>query len=384
MRNSLLSAVALTALLIGGLAQPALAGDTPSGPTVWYVDDDGLGTAQGCKGSQPIPDTIQDAVNLAAPYDTVKVCPGTYVEQVDVAKEGLRLTATKPWAAVIKMPSDGTGSVVTLRDAGDLYMRWFTVLARASTPCAPPTRLIYVFNAPHARVRANHLDLDGTESLACRYQDGIVLNGSPDSLVLWNRVTDFSSVGIHMQDSAGTLVRGNTVRFLHPTLPCCVYSDSVGILTSSPNVTIRGNLVRGLPTGGNTTPVLQVGINMFGNGDVARRNVVRYANTGIQTINTIGVTIAENRVRGIFGFGISLAVAVDEHVLLNTVRAESIGINVGAGSYGSNIHDNDFRGSSDPDCRDQSTGDGTADTDNTWVDNLGDEDSPDGICSATP
>ncbi len=377
-----LSAVGLVGLLIGVLAQPAMAGVAAT--TVWFVDDDGLAGANGCNGSQTVPSVIQDAVDAAAPYNTIKVCPGTFVGTVDVATEGLRLTATQAWAAIIKAPTDAGGPVVHLHDASYLYLRWFTILARAAEPCAQPSNLIYVNAAPHARVRANHLGLDGPESFDCRYQHGMTIKDSPDSLVLWNRVTDFASVGIIVETSSGTLVRGNTVSFLHAALPSGVYTDSVGILLYGDFVTARGNLVRALPSAGATTPRLQVGINLFGNGDVARRNIVRYTNYGIQTIITSGVSILENKVRHINANGITLSGAIDGVVAMNTVRANSEGIHVNGASYGSNIYANDFRGASDPDCLDESSGDSTAGTDNWWAGNLGDEDSPEGICAPAP
>ncbi|HEV3259557.1 MAG TPA: hypothetical protein VG013_22010, partial [Gemmataceae bacterium] len=59
-------------------------------------------------GSCPNADysTIQSAVTAAGPGDTVKVCPGTYTEQVTVSagKDGLNLESEKPLQAVIQFP----------------------------------------------------------------------------------------------------------------------------------------------------------------------------------------------------------------------------------------------------------------------------------------
>jgi pectin methylesterase-like acyl-CoA thioesterase len=60
-------------------------------------------------GSCPNADysTIQSAVAAAGPRDTVKVCPGTYTEQVTIGagKDGLKLESEKPLQAVVQFRS---------------------------------------------------------------------------------------------------------------------------------------------------------------------------------------------------------------------------------------------------------------------------------------
>ncbi len=375
------AAIVLAAMFAGVGATSVLA----TGPTVWYVDDDGMAGSNGCNGSQSVPSVIQDGVDLASPGDTVKVCPGTYVGTVDVATEGLRLTATEAWAAIIKAPSDVGPALVTLRDASHIDLHWFSIIAGTTAPCATPTSLVSVSNAPDAHVRGNHLGLDGAEATDCRsFVVGINLSNSPSSFVGWNRVTDFSGVGIQEFGSPDTHIRANTVLFLHAALACCAYSDSVGILTAGFATVVRGNVVRALATAGDTTPVLQVGINFFGDNNFAWRNKVRYANFGIQTINTDGVSIKENRLRGIRVYGIVLSGATDAGVWGNYVRAQYEGIHVNSSATLNDIFQNDFRGPSDPDCLDQSSGGGTSGTANSWTDNLGDTASPAGICTPAP
>ena len=50
------------------------------------VDDDGKATASNCAAPNPTFNTIQAAVIAADPGDIVKVCPGTYTENVTVNK----------------------------------------------------------------------------------------------------------------------------------------------------------------------------------------------------------------------------------------------------------------------------------------------------------
>ena len=59
--------------------------------------------------------SIQAAVNAAAPGDTVKVCPGTYTEQVTIGagKNGLKVISDKELQATIKAP-------LVMADPGDI------------------------------------------------------------------------------------------------------------------------------------------------------------------------------------------------------------------------------------------------------------------------
>src|SRR5438552_6993314 len=75
----------------------------PSGTTFW-VDN----TPLNGDCPQATFTTIQAAVNASGPNDTIKVCPGTYTEQVQITghtHDRLRLESLTPLAATIKWPS---------------------------------------------------------------------------------------------------------------------------------------------------------------------------------------------------------------------------------------------------------------------------------------
>src|SRR5580704_11045135 len=89
-----------------------------------------VGTGEGrCAGAEYA--TIQDAVNAANPHDAIRVCPGTYVEQVSVpaGKDGLSLRSTEPLAAVIKAPATmaDPGDLVRISTSHDVTLEGFTV-----------------------------------------------------------------------------------------------------------------------------------------------------------------------------------------------------------------------------------------------------------------
>ncbi len=74
-----------------------------NGAVTFYVDDDGMASASSCDDPDPVPMTIQAAIDLASAGDTINVCPGTYVEELEINKP---LTLLGPNAGV--NPNTGT------------------------------------------------------------------------------------------------------------------------------------------------------------------------------------------------------------------------------------------------------------------------------------
>jgi hypothetical protein len=112
------------------LANVGLMGDfslqsAGEGPNMWIVDDDMLDCPNAAFAS------IQAAVTAAGPGDQVKVCPGTYPEQVVVGpgKDGLTLFSEVPLAAMIQAPLVMTipKSIVLVDQARDVKIRHFTI-----------------------------------------------------------------------------------------------------------------------------------------------------------------------------------------------------------------------------------------------------------------
>jgi Right handed beta helix region len=114
--------VPLSDLAGAGLAG-AQAYSPGDGPNMWIVDDD---HAQ-CPNAQF--SRIQDAVDAASAGDQVKVCPGTYPEQVRITKNDLTLFSQVPLQATIQAPVVMTypNSIVTVSDATGVAIRQFTI-----------------------------------------------------------------------------------------------------------------------------------------------------------------------------------------------------------------------------------------------------------------
>src|SRR5439155_9503300 len=104
--------------------------DPPSSGTTFWVDN----TPFNGDCPQATFTSIQDAVNASGPNDTIKVCPGTYTEQVQIVghtHDGLRLESLTPLAAIIKWPAVDTPLtehvLVHITDADRVSIRGFTL-----------------------------------------------------------------------------------------------------------------------------------------------------------------------------------------------------------------------------------------------------------------
>ena len=83
-------------MLVVCAASPALA------QTTWVVDDDGRATATDCNARAHAFKSVQEAVNAAAPGDTILICPGTYDEQVVVTKSNLTIRGAGAGLTVLR------------------------------------------------------------------------------------------------------------------------------------------------------------------------------------------------------------------------------------------------------------------------------------------
>src|SRR5262245_23478375 len=75
-------------------------------PVAWaatrVVDADGFGTASDCDAASPAFSSIQDAVNAAAPGDTIFICPGSYDEQVVVTTDNITIQGSGAGSTILQ------------------------------------------------------------------------------------------------------------------------------------------------------------------------------------------------------------------------------------------------------------------------------------------
>src|SRR3954447_14756498 len=113
-------------------AGPQASSSSSSG-SMLIVDNDHLN----CPNAQFT--SIQAAVTAATPGAMIKVCAGTYVEQVTIpaGKNGLTLFSVPDLAAVIKAPPAmlPPKAIVRVNGAQDVTLRHFTVTGPGGGPC---------------------------------------------------------------------------------------------------------------------------------------------------------------------------------------------------------------------------------------------------------
>ena len=391
------------ALVPIALALAVLAGGVPASARVWTVGDGGEFP------SCPPPDfsSIQDAIDAAAPNDTIAVCPGGYRENLLFA--GHR----KSHIRIIGDPSDrasvaGDGRRPTIEITGgarDVELSHLTVIDESSGPAIDIggrardvglTRLfVYCTAMGKVGVRVggaataaiDQLNFGGVIDSWCLGIDvggrahadvsgsygsfGVRATGSGTRLrAVGNQLFGAPGAGIPPPNGAvirdgarATLQRNEFQWFLHP-LPWAdeAWKTNSGVI----RVENTSHVVVG---DGSADPT--------GDGNVVRDS----SSDGVVLRNSGHVVVAGNAVSGMFGRG--LAVSADSrhnrfwgnrltgNLLFSTVAPPEQPW---------------FGPEEDYDCRDASTGHGTAGTANTWAGNSSDAGlraaSPPGICAA--
>ena len=407
-------ALSVSVVLIGLLAGPAAAG--PGLPVTRLVDDNGVQCPSAAYTS------IQDAIDDANTGDKVFVCPGTYTEQLTINKS-IIVKAQPMWGAHLNAPAgiaptNGVVAAVAIT-ADNATFRGFRMhidsgpvvpTARPTAISCTPVDVAILVLGNNDAVRHNRINATGSATLsgACGYGYGIAVGRESDPAtanVTFNKIRDFKFGGILIEGAGTTaLVRRNAVQYLHLAesgiTPCiatgCAQINSVngsfaqafGIgvedgadarivrnaIKSGPNAVSGNRIIVG-------TPALGEGISVMNtdSGDTwIKHNAIWRTSVGITTASDVeAVDVFENHVTTSFAWGMILS-GTDAFIYDNVVQHNNLGTLVNGAN--NNLHDNDFRDNDSYDCWDQTSGGGTAGTANTWTNNLGQDDNPDGIC----
>jgi hypothetical protein len=371
---------------IAGLAAAVLMltlAGTASAATL-FVDDDGAD----CGGARFA--TIQAAIDAAAPGDTIRVCRGVYAEQPFIRRDkvGLVVRSLPARAAEIVPPAGGMVLAPVTEDpralalvkirAEDVLFRDFR-LSGPLTPsdlneaCAGPGEKVFagidVLAAPGTRLDGNHLtdmvvdcsSIDGSRPSGV----GVTVRGFGRTVVDRSHITG-STVGILFDDGDGTAQRNVIVGQGRAV--------GAGIRLFVSSAKLQANDISATNAG---VDVFSSFVRVFGNhlhdndlGFDADQQVAGELRANHVVGNTSGIFL-----RGVPQNGVENNLHVRRNrVVLNT----NFGIAVFADRRLSTylLEDNRALDNGLFDCFDETRGDGTAGTANTWRDNVGVKDSP--------
>lgn len=392
------------AVLVGALVAVCGLGVAPAGASTLLVDDDLVQCPTATYTS------IQAAVNVAVPGDTIKVCPGTYTENVMVTKSLTFLGAQAgkdgrsdrnnlAKESILNNPNGGfTGMAVS-----DVTIDGFTIQGQGATS-------------------KSGIDLSTFASGGSGYR---ILNNVIQN---WWRGVGFNSNGTHQtvfqfnfirgrtnrtNDAPAGGIEGNTLAVNNTLIDQNLFNanenSAVVIIEQSSNLTISNNQSVGDDTfvalfnaNGpvrdrivyNTGTGFQGSALFFGGGNdgvVVDHNDLRSGSTrGIRFSLAFGgsastnMLITNNTVIGMAFSGLDAeAGALVNSTIYNNPHFDKngqAGIHLRAGDSRNVIKGNSMRGNGTYDAQHESTGTGTAGTANTWVKNSCATSSPAGLC----
>ncbi len=364
MYKALAFVAALAATLTVGVSS-ALAGTI-------VVDGDGHATPSNCNASSLAYSTIQDAVNFASgPSTTIKVCPGTYTEQVTVSTSGVKLVGVGSQTAVIKAPASMTAPDAIVMFDGAITgasIKNFTVTGPLpdSIFCGSDGWGVKVQGGATATIADNHITQVWSGNTGLR--------GCQQGLAIGVGRTSAGQIG-------HATITGNTIDQYQKG---GIYVDGAGS-----SATIKNNTVLGV---GTTPDIAQNGIQISRNAvatvasntvqDNSYADLNSAASAGILLFEANGATKVQTNNTSGNDVNIWLSDQVGMLVKANSANSGSWGIVADSDALNNRILSNTASGNAQNDCEDDSTGSGTAGTGNTWRGNTGTTADPAGICTA--
>lgn len=292
-------------------------------------------TAAGLAATRKVPEqfaTVQAAVTAANPDDIVSVGAGTYVEQVTINKR-LTLTGRVNQIAIIKAPAVMAGSksiiVVTGGTNAIVTIKGLFIVGPGGAGCDSLHFGIRVQNNAKAIIKNNAIldirdDDNGTIS-GC--QNGVGIQVGLDSEAFTGRATitrntieRFQKNGMTIDNNGSSaIVTGNTVTGIGPT---AIIAQNGIQVSHGAKGTIRNNTIRNMKYTG-PEPTADGGVLAFGPAanTVIKGNTIDQVDVGIFVTPDTGpidnLTIDHNQVTGSTYEGFSLERVTNSDITFN-------------------------------------------------------------------
>ncbi len=317
---------------------------------------------------------IQSAVNAAGAGDTIRVCRGTYEEQVTIpaGKNGLTLHSVSHWHAIIKAPfvMADPKAIVRVTSSQNVTIRGFEISGPGTGGCDSIRYGVRVDGGGGANILTNHIvdirDLPPPPNVSgC--QNGVAV-----------------LVGRNAENTTGSaVIEGNVIERYQKNGPTV---DNAGSFAR-----IAHNVIRGV---GPTTTIAQNGIQVSRGADalVEHNWVADHTYLGAPLFGSTGVLLFQP---GSVRVEHTTSVRSDDNFGLYDTEGANVaydkgeestfydGIFVDSASTNNRITRGHFINNALFDCEDASAGAGTGGTANYWSNNHGETESPpgSGICT---
>jgi parallel beta-helix repeat protein len=381
MSKTKLLTLAIFALLAFG-AQTASA-------KVITVDDDGAD----CRKADF--NNIQAAVTAAAPGDTVKVCAGTYTEQVTIpaGKNGLMLRSHTPLAAVIKAPSvmAEPKAVVRVSGAQDVTVYAFTITGPGGSACDSIRYGVRVDGGGSATVSHNHITQIRDNPLSgCQNGNAIQVGRQSEgqtgtATIIKNKIDFYQKSGVVVDGTgSGAEIRDNTITGVGPT---AVIAQNGIQVSRNATANVRQNEVSQNLFAPQTFASAGILITETDGGVHVEHNILSNNDESIYLSDCAGPVVRHNRTSANTFDGIGLVAATGATVANNFSEGNGFdGIYVSSDSTGNTITSNQMEDDAEHDAHDDSAGTGTGGSANTWEKNHCGSVNPEnktGLCDQT-
>lgn len=335
------------------------------------VDDNGAD----CR--KPDFNSIQAAVTAASPGDTIKVCAGTYVEQVTIpaGKDGLTLRSHVPEAAIIKAPPVMTDpkAIVRVNGAQDVTIYGFTIAGPGGGPCDSIRYGVRVDGGGSATISQNHIiDIRDTPFSGCQNGHGILVGRVAEgqtgrATIFKNKIERYQKGGIVVSNVGSSAeIRDNEITGIGPT--AVIAQNGVQISGGATAVVRNNEISQNLYT---PMTFASAGILLFQPGSVTiEHNILSYNDESIYSQSAANPIIQHNKISFNTFDGIGLIETTGATVAHNFSENNGFdGIYVSSDSSGNTITNNQMEANAEHDAHDDSVGPGTAGTANIWEKN---------------
>ena len=346
---------------------PSVTSTAVSGDQMLIVDD-----GSDCPNAEY--PTIQSAVDAASPGAKIKVCRGTYVEQVTIppGKDDLTLFSEGAFQAIVKAPPVmlDPKAIIHINGATNVTIRHFTITGPGGGPCDSLRWGVRVDNGGSATIAHNHItEIRDTPFSGCQNGIGVLIgrnfeNQTASGAVFHNRIDRYQKGGVVVDGRfSGGQSRAEVA-----------YNEIVGVgvsqVIAQNGIQISRNAIADVHHN-------RISLNNFGPLSFVSEGILLFQENGDSTVHHNSSFLNDDGI-GLFG-------SQGTEVSHNRVeRNDFDGIYAGADTAGNQIAYNHAEDNLEHDCHDDSVGPGTAGTANFWIKDLGDTENRPGLCKARP